>query len=83
VGVAFYDSILKNCDSIIITDFKQMNDDNENSLLRFMQLIDLLYETNISLFMYTDADLKDIYIGKKYKRPFQRTISRLLEITSR
>lgn len=84
VGVAFYDSVLKNCDSIIITDFKQMNDDNnENSLLRFMQLIDLLYETNISLFIYSDVDLKHIYKGKKYQRPFQRTLSRLFEITSR
>jgi cell division protein ZapE len=83
LGVAFYGSILKNCKSIIITDFRQMNDADENSLLRFMQLIDLLYETKISLFMYTNADLKDIYVGKKYKHPFQRTISRLFEITSR
>lgn len=83
VGVAFYDSILKNCEALIITDFKQMNDDSENSLLRFMQLIDLLYESKISLFMYTDVNLKDIYIGKKYKRPFLRTLSRLFEITSR
>lgn len=83
VGVAYYDSILKKCESIIITDFKQMNDDDENSLIRFMQLIDLLYETKISLFMYTDVALKDIYIGNKYKHPFQRTLSRLFEITSR
>lgn len=83
VGIAYYDSILKKCESIIITDFKQMSDDDENSLIRFMQLIDLLYETKISLFMYTDVALKDIYIGAKYKQPFQRTLSRLYEITSR
>ena len=83
VGVAYYDSILKKCGSIIITDFKQLNDTDENSLIRFMQLIDLLYETKISLFMYTDFVLKDIYIGSKYKQSFQRTLSRLYEITSR
>lgn len=83
LGLAYYDSILKKCESIIITDLKQMNDDDENSLTRFMQLIDLLYETKISLFMYTDVDLKDIYIGNKYKQSFQRTLSRLFEITSR
>jgi cell division protein ZapE len=83
VGVAYYDSILKECGSIIITDFKQLNDAQENSLIRFMQLIDLLYETKTSLFMYTDFLLKDIYIGSKYKEPFRRTLSRLYEITSR
>lgn len=83
VGVAYYDTILKNCDLIIITDFKQLHDEDENSLLRFMQLIDLLYETKISLFLYTDVELKDIYTGQKYKKVFRRTLSRLFEITSR
>jgi cell division protein ZapE len=83
VGVAYYDSILKKCQSIVITDFKQLSDNDENSLVRFMQLIDLVYETKISLFLYTDFVLKDIYIGSKYSRPFQRTLSRLYEITSR
>jgi|GEM_PF-2564140 cell division protein ZapE len=83
VGSAYYDELLKKCDSIIITDFRQLTDDDENSLLRFMQLIDLLYESKISLFLYSHVALKDIYVGQKYIRPFQRTLSRLLEITSR
>jgi cell division protein ZapE len=83
VGVAYYDNVLKNCDSMIITDFKQLHDENENSLLRFMKLIDLLYETKISLFLYTDVELKDIYTGQKYQQVFRRTLSRLFEITSR
>lgn len=83
VGVAYYDNVLKSCDSMIITDFKQLHDENENSLLRFMQLIDLLYETKISLFLYTDVELEDIYTGQKYQQVFRRTLSRLFEITSR
>ncbi len=83
VGVAYYDNVLKNCDLIIITDFKQLHDEDENSLLRFMQLIDLLYETKISLFLYTNVALKDIYTGEKYQKVFRRTLSRLFEITSR
>jgi UDP-N-acetylmuramyl pentapeptide phosphotransferase/UDP-N-acetylglucosamine-1-phosphate transferase len=27
VGVAYYDNVLKNCDSMIITDFKQLHDE--------------------------------------------------------
>lgn len=83
VGIAYYDTLLKNCDSIIITDFKQLYDEDENSLIRFMRLIDLLYETKISLSLYTDVKINNIYMGEKYKQTFRRTLSRLLEITSR
>lgn len=83
VGATYYSELLKKCDSMIITDFKQLTDEDENSVLRFMQLVDLLYETKISLFLYSHVALKDIYTGQKYKRPFQRTLSRLFEITSR
>lgn len=83
VGISYYSNLLKKCDALVITDFKQLNDDNENSLIRFMQLIDLLYESKTSLSLYSSVGLKNIYAGNKYKRPFKRTLSRLLEITSR
>lgn len=83
VGVSYYDDLLKECDVIVVTDLNQLTDDHENSLLRFMQLVDLLYETKRSLFLYSKVSLKDIYVGIKYQRPFKRTLSRLIEITSR
>jgi cell division protein ZapE len=83
IGSAYYSDLLNTCDSIVITEFKQLTDEDEDSLLRFMQLIDLLYESKISLFLYSQVALKDLYIGQKYRRSFQRTLSRLVEITSR
>jgi cell division protein ZapE len=83
VGISYYHDLLQQCDAMVITDFKQMSDEDENSLLRFMHLIDLLYESKVSLFMHADVDLNNLYSGNKYKRPFQRTLSRLFEITSR
>lgn len=83
VGTTYYNDLLNHCHSMVITDIKQLNDNDENSLIRFMQLIDLLYESKINLFMYSNIAVKDIYSGNKYKGPFKRTLSRLLEITSR
>ncbi|MCP5322971.1 MAG: cell division protein ZapE [Candidatus Paracaedibacteraceae bacterium] len=83
VGIANYNDLLNECRSMVITDIKQLNDNDENSLIRFMQLIDLLYENKVNLFMRSNISVKDIYAGNKYKGPFKRTLSRLLEITSR
>lgn len=83
VGTTYYNDLLNDCHSMVITDIKQLSDNDENSLIRFMQLIDLLYESKVNLFMHSNIAVKDIYSGNKYKGPFKRTLSRLLEITSR
>ncbi len=82
-GVAHYIDILNKYDGVIVSQFKQMNDENEDSLMRFIQLIDLLYETKTSLSIQTDLPVDSLYTGNKHRHLFQRTISRLIEISSR
>lgn len=83
VGAAHYEKVAQQCDVVIITHCHQLTDNHENSLLRFIHLIDLLYDNKVRLFIYADVNLKDLYVGQKHANIFKRTLSRLLELTSR
>lgn len=82
-GVAHYVDILNKHNAVVVTKMRQMNDDHEDSFMRFVQLVDLLYETKAQLSMETQIPLENLYAGNKHQLLFQRALSRLIEITSR
>ena len=59
------------------------NDDNSNQQLRFITLIDILYEKKISLMISVQSKLNNISSSNKLAEPFKRTLSRLFELTSK
>lgn len=56
--------------------------DDRNTARRFITLIDVLYDKQISLYVLSAVDFADIYLGQELSFEMQRTVSRLTEMQS-
>ena len=81
LGAEDYINIANISDHIFIDEIPTFNDDNSNQQLRFITLIDILYEKKITLSLLLENDLNNLGSSKKHFEIFQRTISRLFEMT--
>ena len=61
----------------------QFNDVNSNQQQRFITLLDVIYDKNISLAVTADINLDQFTSSRLLVKPFKRTISRLYELTSK
>ena len=59
------------------------NDTNSNQQQRFITLLDVIYDKNISLAVTADLNLDQFTSSRLLEKPFKRTISRLYELTSK
>ena len=66
---------------IIIDNIPNLNDNLRNETRRFIWLIDALYDKECFLIATANADFSDIYTGEHWKFEFQRTISRITEMS--
>ena len=83
LGAEDYLEIIKNCSFIVITQIPQFNNVNSNQQQRFITLIDIIYDKNISIAVTVDHNLEKFTSSSLLEKPFQRTISRLYELTSK
>ena len=81
LGGEDYINIAKFCNHIFIENVPSFNENNSNQQLRFIILIDILYEKKISLSISIEKDLKNLGSSKKHSEAFKRTLSRLHEMT--
>ena len=77
LGAEDYINIAKICNHIFIEEIPVFDETNSNQQLRFITLIDILYEKKINLTLSLAKELKDIGSSLMHKDPFKRTISRL------
>ena len=77
LGAEDYINIAKICNHIFIEEIPVFDESNSNQQLRFITLIDILYEKKINLTLSLAKELKDIGSSLIHKDPFKRTISRL------
>ena len=68
--------------TVLISDLKQMNNDNNDAMRRFISLVDEFYERNVKLIIAAEVDMPDIYTGTSLAFEFKRTLSRLQEMQS-
>ena len=80
LGAEDYINIAKICNHIFIEEIPVFDETNSNQQLRFITLIDILYEKKINLTLSLAKELKDIGSSLIHKDPFKRTISRLFEM---
>ena len=66
---------------IIIDNIPNLNDNFRNETRRFIWLVDALYDKNCFLIAIANANFSDIYTGEHWKFEFQRTISRITEMS--
>ena len=81
LGAEDYINVAEFCNHIFIENIPTFNENNSNQQLRFIILIDILYEKKITLSISIEKDLKNLGSSKKHSEAFKRTLSRLHEMT--
>ena len=82
IGAEDYLEIAKKCKFIIIENIPKFDNDNSNQQNRFITLIDILYEKNITLLVSLSSNLNNLGSSNMLRNSFKRSISRLYELTS-
>lgn len=67
----------------ILADVPQMDDNRKDAALRFMTLIDTLYDHQAVLALSAAVPVDQLYCGTLHAKVFDRTRSRLMEMQSR
>ena len=83
LGAEDYINISNISDHIFIEEIPIFNDYNSNQQLRFITLIDILYEKKIILSLSLESDLNNLGSSTKHLQTFKRTTSRLTELTKK
>ena len=82
LGSEDYIEIVKNCKFIALDNIPQFGDINSNQQQRFITLLDVIYEKKIPMAVTSKLNLENFSSSRLLEKPFQRTISRLHELTS-
>ena len=82
LGSEDYIEIVKNCKFIALDNIPQFGDINSNQQQRFIILLDVIYEKKIPMAVTSKLNLENFSSSRLLEKPFQRTISRLHELTS-
>ncbi len=80
LGAADYLAIASCLHAVILDGVPLLKVEQRNEAIRFMTLIDTLYEAKVKLFMATAAPLDRLTLADDIAVPFQRTTSRLMEM---
>lgn len=80
LGAADYLAIAECLHTIILDGVPVLAAERRNETLRFMTLIDALYEAKVKLYMASAAPVDRLYPSGEHHYAFQRTLSRLMEM---
>ena len=83
LGAEDYLEIIKNCVFIVIDQIPQFNNFNSNQQQRFITLLDIIYDNSVPIAVTSNQSLDKFTSSKLLEKPFERTISRLYELTSK
>ena len=82
LGAADYLAIARHYHTIFIVGIPVMGPENRNEAIRFIHLIDALYEQKVKLVAAADAPPDRLYVAGDSSFEFERTVSRLMEMQS-
>jgi cell division protein ZapE len=77
-----YIEIAREYQSVLLTHVPVFDSQHENEARRFIALVDELYDHNVNLIVSAAAPAPQLYRGSLLNFPFERTISRLIEMQS-
>lgn len=81
-GAADYLAIARAYHTVILVGIPRMGPENRNEAIRFIKLIDALYEHRVKLFTTAAAEPEELYRAGDGAFEFARTVSRLNEMQS-
>ena len=82
LGAEDYLNLANICSHIFIEEIPNFDEYNSNQQLRFITLIDILYDKKISLTLSMESELGKITSSRRHSEIFKRTVSRLNEMTA-
>jgi cell division protein ZapE len=82
-SVGDYIEIARRFHTVLIADVPVMDDEQRDRVVRFIHLIDELYERNVNLIVSAAVLPEDLYTGNHLSVRFDRARSRLAEMQSR
>lgn len=82
LGAADYLAIARHYHTLIIVGIPRLGPENRNEAIRFIHLIDALYEQKVKLIASADAEPHALYPSGDSSFEFERTASRLMEMQS-
>ena len=80
LGAADYLEIAKCLHTVLIDEIPLMLAEKRNETMRFINLIDALYEAKVKLYFVAEAAPEKLAPSGELNFPFQRTLSRLMEM---
>ena len=82
LGAADYLAIARQYHTVFIVGIPKLSPENRNEAIRFIHLIDALYERRVKLVAAADALPDQLYVAGDSSFEFERTASRLMEMQS-
>jgi cell division protein ZapE len=82
LGAADYLAIARHYHTLFLVGIPVMGPENRNEAIRFIHLIDALYEHKVKLIAAADAEPASLYVAGDSSFEFERTVSRLIEMQS-
>jgi cell division protein ZapE len=81
-AVADYIEIARDFHTVLLAGVPQFERGQEDAALRFVHLVDELYDRNVNLILSAAAPPTALYRGQRHAFAFERTASRLIEMQS-
>ena len=78
-----YIEIARRFHTVLVSKVPRLDDEKRDSALRFVHLVDALYEHNVNLLVSADAAPGELYSGTRMEVKFARAASRLREMQTR
>ncbi len=78
-----YLELTKHIHTLLLSDIPELDDESLDRVKRFITLIDVLYDQDINFAASGTTALRGLYVGTKEQELFERTLSRLTEMTTR
>ncbi len=69
--------------TVILSDVKAMGTGDEDKARRFIAFVDEMYDRNVALILSANVPMNALYSGERLKFEFERTLSRLHEMSSK
>lgn len=79
-GAADYVEIARWHPTVIVSDVPALTAGDDDAARRFIALVDEFYDRRVKLVLSADADAATLYRGRRLRREFERTASRLFEM---
>lgn len=77
-----YIELARRFSTLFVSDVPAMDETDNDAARRFIHLVDECYDRAVKLVVSAEVAPEDLYTGKRLAGPFERTVSRLIEMQS-